>query len=110
MNFNYKKEVFMKKLFFSAIALLAMFSFSSCESEDMECFEIKMEASKKSDNNTNVNSISQTFYEWNTMQGVKAQIKEAKNSLVQEGYYDIKVTKKKVDKDESSCAAANIFD
>lgn len=100
----------MKKLFFSAIALLAMFSFSSCESEDMECFEIKMEASKKSDNNTNVNSISETFYEWNTTQGVKAQIKEAKNSLVQEGFYDIKVTKKKVDKDESSCAAANIFE
>lgn len=44
-----------------------------------------------------------TTYEWNTKSGIDVEIKYMKEGLVAEGCYDIKITKRKMNKSKLDC-------
>ena len=91
-----------KKCFLIASVALAL-GFTACENGNYYCWEVQYEYSYKSDNNTRIEKKNSTIYEWNTKSGIDVKIKYTKESLVAEGCYDIKITKRKIDKSESDC-------
>lgn len=93
----------MKKVCFFIASVALAWGLTSCESGEHYCWEVQYEYSYKSDNNIRVEKKSSTTYEWNTKSGIDVQIKYMKEELVAEGCYDIKITKRKIDKSESDC-------
>ena len=93
----------MKKVCFFIASVALAWGLTSCESGEHYCWEVQYEYSYKSDNNIRVEKKSSTTYEWNTKSGIDVEIKYTKESLVAEGCYDIKITKRKIDKSESDC-------
>ncbi len=93
----------MKKVCFFIASVALAWGLTSCESGEHYCWEVQCEYSYKSDNNTRIEKKNSTTYEWNTKSGIDVQIKYTKEGLVAEGCYDIKITKRKIDKSESDC-------
>ncbi|MCI7429684.1 MAG: hypothetical protein MSS84_02200 [Bacteroidales bacterium] len=93
----------MKKVCFFIASVALAWGLTSCESGEHYCWEVQCEYSYKSDNNTRIEKKNSTTYEWNTKSGIDVEIKYIKEELVAEGCYDIKITKRKIDKSESDC-------
>lgn len=93
----------MKKVCFFIASVALAWGLTSCESGEHYCWEVQYEYSYKYDDNARVEKKNSTTYEWNTKSGIDVEIKYIKEGLVAEGAYDIKVTKRKINKSESDC-------
>ncbi len=92
----------MKKLALIA-GVFGALTFTACENGEKHCWKVTYEYEYKYDDNKLNDKKTQIVYHWNTNDGINVEIEEGKKALKSEGCYNIKFTKKKVDKNESDC-------
>lgn len=93
----------MKKSVFLIASVALALGFTSCENGKHYCWEVKTEYSLKYDDNEREKTETETGYVWNTKSGVDMLIDQEKETLIAYGCYDIKITKRKINKSESDC-------
>lgn len=91
----------MKKVFLTlAVVAVAALGMTSCSDEPC-CWKITVTGSQQGI------SVTQEGYVWQTREAINADIENAKQTAKEYGLDNIKITKKKVNKNQSDCALAN---